>query len=200
MNLWRSYFLFCIKGKLVFNSEINYQAMKNCYVLFVKTGCEEEIVERLKSNSLLKPFAPMKEYFFIRKGVADKRRKVCFQGYVFVESNLLPEEFINLFAKRNPWKKDIIRILNYGDYLNIAMKREEHEAIINMFSKNYCLNVSTAKLVGNRVQIISGPLLGMESTIKKVNAKKKEAALEIEFMGYKRLIWVGLEIIKGLDQ
>lgn len=169
--------------------------MKKCYVLFVKSGYEEIIVKRLKSILQINPFVPMKEYFFIRNGIVDKRKKICFRGYVFVESSLMPEEFICLFSKFNIRIKQIIKILNYGDYLDIAMREEELEGLIKMFGSNFCLDISKGLLIENKVRIISGTLIGMESRIKRVNLKKKEVALEMEIMGCKKEFWVGLDLI-----
>lgn len=172
--------------------------MQKCYVLFVKAGYEENVVDRFKANSLIKPFVPVIEYFFIRNGLSVKKKKVCFKGYVFVESDLVPEEFITLLSKLAAQTKEIIRILSYGDSLDIAMRDEERAGLLNMFGPNYCLDISKAIMEGDRIKIIDGALMGMESKIKRVRLKRKEMALEIDFMGAKREIWVGLEVIEKI--
>ena len=47
----------------------------------------------------------------------------------------------------------------------------------------------------DKVVITSGPLMGMERNIKKVNRAKRQAVVELVFMGEKREITHGLRVI-----
>ena len=46
----------------------------------------------------------------------------------------------------------------------------------------------------NQLKVLSGPLRNMEGQIKKVNLHKRIAEVEMEFMGSKRLVYMGFEI------
>ncbi len=170
----------------------------NCYVLFVKTGNEKRVADLLKINKCLAPFIPMIEYYHIRKGKEDKRMKICFRGYVFIKSNLEPDNFIYVIDHFRPLTNDIFRVVNYGEPLDIALHNEECLMLDNIFGTDHCLHASQALVVGNRVHIVSGALLGMESVIKRISHRRKEAVLEIDFLGTKRELWVGLEILEKI--
>ena len=51
---------------------------------------------------------------------------------------------------------------------------------------------------GNRIQIISGPLTNMEGQIKKINLHKRIAVVEVEFMGNKSLLHLGIEMVEKM--
>jgi len=59
------------------------------YVLYVKAGCEEKVVklltEKLDIEKYL-PFIPMKMQSFRRQGRIHKIKKICFPGYIFIQS------------------------------------------------------------------------------------------------------------------
>ena len=66
-----------------------------------------------------------------------------------------------------------------------------------MDSKN-CIRGSKAIKEGDKIQIISGPLMGFESIIKKTNSHNKEATIGIEMMGAVREVKVYLEMISNI--
>lgn len=54
-------------------------------------------------------------------------------------------------------------------------------------------------MVGDRIQILDGSLKGLESIVRKVNRHKRQAWIEIEFMGDIRLVSVALEIVEKVS-
>ena len=55
---------------------------------------------------------------------------------------------------------------------------------------------------GKQIKILSGPLKNLEGQIKKVNLHKRTAAVEVEFMGSKTVIYLGIEMVtdnKGVN-
>ncbi len=48
---------------------------------------------------------------------------------------------------------------------------------------------------GNRIEILSGPLKNMEGQIKKVNLHKRIVEVEMEFMGNRSLLHLGIEMV-----
>ena len=47
---------------------------------------------------------------------------------------------------------------------------------------------------------MSGPLINLEGQIKKVNLHKRTAAVEVEFMGSKTGIYLGIEMVGETEQ
>lgn len=175
--------------------------MKNCYILFVKTGCEEKIVNILKSwldLSLFLPFVPTREKLFRRNGKTTRIMELVFGGYIFIESELSSDNFIievtPIIIKLN----EAYRIINYGDKRDIAMRAVERNMLKNLYGSNYCIVASVGFIEGDRIRINEGSLMGMENVIKKINRHKREAIIEIEIMGSLRQVTVGLEIIEKI--
>jgi transcription antitermination factor NusG len=68
--------------------------MNNWCVLFVKTGMEDKITEKLKSSidvSLALPFTITRERYVRKAGVFSVESNRCFPGYVFIQTGLLAE-------------------------------------------------------------------------------------------------------------
>jgi len=174
--------------------------MRKCYVLFVKTGNEENIVETLKARldqSCFFPFIPQKEMLFRRKGNVIKIKKPCFSGYVFVESDLCPDFFRTRMHSLLYTIKEVYRIVNYGDDRgDIEMRESERISLKELYSESYFIQSSIGIMEGDRIWIKEGPLMGRESVIRKVNRHNREAVIEMEFMGEMRELTVGLEIMK----
>ena len=57
------------------------------------------------------------------------------------------------------------------------------------------MKMSTGVIEGDEVVVLNGPLMGRTSLIKKIDRHKRLAYLELEMLGRKKTIKVGLEII-----
>jgi len=175
--------------------------MKNCFVLLVKIGYEEKVAQILKSKlepSLFLPFIPSKEILFRRNGITSKINEICFRGYIFIESEHCIDEFIIRICPFIRMINEIYKIVNYGDKQDIAMRENERTMLKGLYGSNYCIKGSVGFIESDRIRIIEGALMGIESIIKKINRHKREAIIEIEFMGGLRQITVGLEIVEKI--
>lgn len=173
--------------------------MNNWYVFFVKAG-RERIVDylfRAKMDScIFSPFIPMLETMFISSGRVKKEVNPLFPGYLFVESILADTEFTvetREFVKNNP---NIIRLLKYGDSDKTALKESEQLNLMKLFNDDNCIKGSKGFILGDRVYVKEGPLVGKESIIKRINRHKRQAVLEMCVMGGIREVIVCLEILE----
>ena len=57
------------------------------------------------------------------------------------------------------------------------------------------MEISTGYKEGDRVVITEGPLVGLESRIKKVNRTRRTALLEVNLLGEVREITIGLRVL-----
>ena len=146
-------------------------------------------------SSLFLPFAPKKEKFFKKNGKLLNEFEICFHVYVFIESELSSDEFFIEIIPNIRMIDEIYRIVSYSDKGDIAMRANEISSLKSLYEINYCIGNSVGYIEGDIVKVNSGPLVGKESIIRKINRHKREAIIEIEFMGYMRQINVGLEII-----
>lgn len=49
---------------------------------------------------------------------------------------------------------------------------------------------------GEKVQIVEGPLADLEGYVKKINLHKRQAELEVELMGRKMIIYLGIDFVE----
>ncbi|RCX18344.1 transcriptional antiterminator NusG [Anaerobacterium chartisolvens] len=168
------------------------------YVLFVQTGQEYKVEQFLKKRldtGIFVPFVPLQEILFKTNGTLKKERMPLFPGYVFIESEVTDLEFRKKISTLICDSRNIISILKYSD-TEIAMREHERQVLLGLSNNNNCVELSSVFIEGDRIQIIGGPLKGMDSVIKKVNRHKRQVWIEIEFMGCKRLFRMGFEIVE----
>jgi len=172
------------------------------YVLFVRTGAEERVAERLKRNpacSSFRPFVPQKTCVFRRQGQKSLFQKICFPGYVFIETELPAAEFISQAFPVVYKLREVYRFLNYGNESDIAMRDEERIVLSQVFGKESCIEISMGFKEGDSIRVISGALEGKESKILRINNNRHEAVIEINMFATATLVSVGIEIIEKTD-
>jgi len=170
----------------------------NWHVLFVHTGQEEKVIQILRKRwdtEMYTPFVFTAEKAFKKAGRFENERQICFPGYVFAESRGSVAEFTKA-AKESIWEvKEICRVVDYGSKGDIVMHREEVTALKQLCDTNKCIKMSTGVIEGGRVQVQSGALSGKEGCIRKIDRHRREALIEIGFMGGPKQMKVGLEIV-----
>lgn len=178
--------------------------MENWVILFVRTGSEEKLVHMLKDilcpNEYL-PFLPVKEVHRRIKGANCIKRNLLFPGYVFIKTginaNQIAKKLRTALKVDNIWPQDIIRILHYGDDENdVAVRKSEKLFWERLFDDEFCITGSVGVIEGDNVKVMSGPLVGKEGCIKKINRHKREAIVEMEVMGGVREVRVMLEVVE----
>lgn len=170
------------------------------YVLFVRTGQEYKVEQLLKERlerDLFVPFIPLHEKIFKAYGNVRKEIKPLFPSYVFIETDVSSREFIERISNLVYASPDILRVLKYSD-MEYAMKESERQMLLNLCNDNRCIESSTGIIEGDKIIIVEGPLKGLESIVKKINRHKRQALIEINFMGEIRLVSVTLEIAEKL--
>jgi len=170
----------------------------NWFVFFVVTG-KEDIAKTIISNTLKDiaiPFVPTIQELFKTSKKIHKREKTLFPGYVFVESLLADIDFY-YYARQTIFSyKEIISILRYAYTDEFSIREDEKKILSKLCNRNFCIESSSGIIIGDNVYIREGPLMGLESTIKKINRHKREAVIEMKIMGEERLVKVSLEIIE----
>ncbi len=174
----------------------------NWYILFVMAGREYKVERLLKErldSDFFQPFVPLLETLFIKAGVVKREIKPLFSGYVFIESELSSNQFISHIKTLVGKSNNIIRLLRYSD-TEVALRQGEKEMMLSLCNNNFCVESSIGIMQGDRIHITDGPLKGRESIIKRINRHKRQATIEIQFMGNTRLVNVSLEVLKTLNQ
>ena len=168
----------------------------NWYVLFVKGGLENQIKNFLNDQfDDWVSFYPMVQKIHTSKG----KKKVClrplFPSYIFVKSNIDAAEFrYRLFQIRGRMS-GIIKELEYEHDAISALREDEIYYLEHLLDDNFQVLPSTGVLQEGRVHVISGPLVGLDDKIVKVNRHNRSAIIQFNILGEEKSASVALEIV-----
>lgn len=168
------------------------------YVIQVKTGCEMTTIDECRhviSSSVLNDiYTPQKSEYYKLDGKWVTREKILFPGYIFVETDNIKELYYEL--------RKISRFAVLVTFENqiISVTDDEMHLIQKLTGKEKLMAVSEGILVGEKIQVVSGPLVGLEGLIVDFDRHKRKAWIETEMFGRMQKIKVGLEIISKKEQ
>ena len=163
------------------------------YAIFVKTGCEDDIcfaLDHIMSNSSQEIrynlLVPKRKIYECKQGIRREVVKKLFPGYVLVQTDDIMRFYLN--AKK--WPR-VLRFLKAGGtFLQVNYK--EIRQILSMVDTQGLINISEGFYENEKIKIISGPLIGMEGIIKKVDKRNGRVKVEISINCQKHLIYLGI--------
>jgi len=176
--------------------------MMTWYAIFVESGKEELVQTYLELNfkkSDLLSLIPKRKIPEKNGGVIKHIEKKLFPGYILVQTNM----------DRYTYNKicdipKIHRIVNTGasystqqGFRITKLEDKEMAFILSLLNEGGIIEYSQVCLYNSIVNVISGPLFGMESLIKKVDKRKKRAKLQCLFRGKVIKFDVGIKIINN---
>lgn len=157
------------------------------YVVQVKTGKEDQAINDIMKNKLDDPsfevFAPYRKALKKFKGQMKEVVERCFPGYVFVETNDAEELFKQLY-----WTPGYTRLLGReaDTYNFVPLDKDESRMVDILYSKNNdrITEISNIEVrEGETIRVLDGPLMGLETQIKKVNLHKRKVTVEYMMCG-----------------
>lgn len=172
--------------------------LSNWYVVFVQTGQEMvacNTINKLLSKKEASAFVPQIELIYKRSNHIVKYLKPMFPGYVFTESTLGTIDFLSYVSKILRFSKCIFYILGKNALEYMKLGEDEKKILLGFCNDGHIVEDSVGYIKGDNILITSGPLMGRESIIKKIDRHKRLAWIELDFLGDVRLIKVGLEIV-----
>jgi len=175
-----------------------------CYVLFVKTGYEHKVADEISHGweiEDVQSFIPMYNACFRKAGKVFLEKRQSMPGYVFIESSARGQEFYLSAVNSIRRSEHSFKLLRngYGHWdLNFEMDSDEYIVLKKLINDDYCVEMSQGFIEGTNIIVTNGPLAGLERLIKKINRHKREAIIDIGFMGTAREMTVGLEILHRL--
>ena len=163
------------------------------YVIQVATGKEEQILNMIKKYGvqeyLQECFIPKYERRRKYLGQWHQEEAVLFPGYIFIISGEV--ECLYQALKQVP---QLTKLLGVGEKWT-PMTKEDVAIIEALSGEERVVKHSEGYIACNKVTITSGPLMGMEALIRRIDRHKRMAWMEIEIFGRKIEIQAGLEII-----
>ena len=164
------------------------------YVIQTMSGQEfqvRDMIVRLIDPCLVdEAFVPRYEMLRREKGVWVKRAEVLLPGYVVVVTQ--DPAKLKTALSRVP---RFTRLLGNDDMFTRLDDREV--AFISSFVQpgKRTVKMSTGVIEGDEIIVLDGPLKGRTALIKKIDRHKRLAYLDIEMLGRKKTVRVGLEIV-----
>lgn len=158
--------------------------------IFCKTGCELETVNQLSEAIHTVGFiVPQKIIRRRTKAGMIEEKEILFPGYVFFQST---DDVPLVTIMQN---KNVLRVLNAtkNDWMLLG---EDALFAKWVFDHNGLFGLSEAHYVGDRIRITSGPLMGRDGQILKVNRRFKTCQVSICFDHREFKIWLGYELIE----
>ena len=172
------------------------------YVIQVKTGKEqkaiEDILKNKPSDSDFDVFAPYRKALRKYHGEFKEVIERCFPGYVFVETNDVKQLFKQLYFTPG-FQKILGREEGTENFVPLDKDESRMIDILYNANSNRVTEISNIEVKeGETIRVLDGPLLGLETQIKKVNLHKR--TVTIEFMLCGRLVSanVGINIITNI--
>ena len=151
-----------------------------------------KIKSRVESGLYADCFVPQAEYVLKKNGLYEKRIRPLFPGYIFVITDRV-DAFYEELKKIEGFK----RILKEGDVFT-PISKEEAAFIAGLTDDDYSIGMSEGYILDSKVYITSGPLLGREGIIKKIDRHKRTAVIEFTFLGQPQLVRMPLEVVSKL--
>ena len=172
------------------------------YVIQVKTGKEQQAIEDILKNkpddASFDVFSPYRKSLRKYKGETKEVIERCFPGYIFVETNNVRELFRQLYFTPG-FQKLLGR--EEGTENFVPLDKDESRMIDILYSanNNRITEISNIEVKeGEMIRVLDGPLMGLETQIKKVNLHKR--TVTVEFMLCGRLVEanVGIDFVTNI--
>lgn len=185
------------EGQTCSNGKVRSKKEKMWYVIWTYTGREEytrSIIEKKVPKELYGRISiPYRAK--IEKAGGSRRvvHKLMIPSYIFVETDCI-RDFHEALG-RIPVFSIILR--NGEKFLPLD---EHDEFVLNkLTSDGDIIDMSTGFMDGDRVRVASGPLKGLDGSIKKIYPRKALAVIEMTVFSRITEVQLGLEILKKTE-
>lgn len=186
------------------------------YVIQTRTGHEDQVCEvcssRLEKRGIKKIFVPKIELKKKYHGEWQMVKTPMYPGYIFISVNEdeAKEENTRQYNEiKNPVTGQNSTDLLFLDlrkipYLTkilgtdrtvVALEESDVMRVKSFIGDGDVAELSIGVIEGDKVKIFEGPLKGQEGLITRIDRHRRTAKVETKFLGEKRIIEVGLEII-----
>lgn len=185
------------------------------YVLFVETGKEDvvrSLITKYFDKSEIRAIVPKRKLVERRLGQSYEVCKTMFPGYVLVYTQMNTKIYYELkqiprcYRLLNRTHSSIDNneqrsvIYNQEDTLETytfsKIEEEEMTLILQLIGKSEMIDCSALYIENAKIKVSSGPLKGKEGIIKKIDKRKRRARIALNFMGYEKLLDVGISLLE----
>lgn len=166
------------------------------YALHVKTGAENDVEQFLDyhfdSNECYS-IVPKRKLTEVRKSKRYEVIKIFFPGYVLINLDMSTD--IYYIIRKIP---NVYTVLKQdGEYYS-RISDEEVNPLLKLLKDTDLIDYSKIFIENSEVSVNSGPLLGLEGLIRKVDKRRGRAKVALNFMGSEKTVDLGVEILNSL--
>lgn len=163
------------------------------YVVQVRTGTEENVRiqcrKKLSAEAMSRCFIPYYEERRRIRGEWTTQQRILFPGYLFMITDDQPRLYEELKGVES-----LTKMLGTGNEI-IPLEESDVEFLLRFGGKEQVVEMSEGIIEQSVVKILTGPLKGMEGSIRKIDRHKRKAYLELPMFGRMQQVEVGLEIL-----
>jgi transcriptional antiterminator NusG len=163
-------------------------------------GKEEKIIATINRSDIVNAFSPKRVKMLRQKGQVLKIHEILFPGYVFVETDVDYNDFIQHLNQHIKPVQGFIRLLERDHIGTQSLYPHERSFIESFTNQQRIIETSTGFIEGDRIIITEGPLVGHESLIKRIDRHKRIAELDVSMFGQIRKIKVSCEILSKTNK
>lgn len=167
--------------------------MNKWYVLYVNTSTEynvKKVINRDISKCEAKVFN--EEIIERKQGINRIVNKLLYPGYVFVNCELTEEIYYKLVTI--PGVIKILGTRNIGGGAATPVPEKEMNEILGYIDKNELIKISEAIIIDGKIKILSGPLLGKERFILKLDKRKGRVKVHTRLFDTAKPVYFGITI------
>jgi len=169
--------------------------MSKWYILYVKNNYEHSIAQYINTFEAVYAFVPTRIKLYKRLGKYVKVNDILMKNYVFIETELNPEDFFTNIIQHLRVNTGFLKVLLYPDKQIETILPEEKAFLKSFMNKDHVIETSSGLIEGDQILITSGPLVGKESLIKRIDRHKRIAICEVTLMGRIQEVKLSLEIL-----
>lgn len=167
------------------------------YVMQVATGRERRTIamlERVLGRARADFFAPRYRFRKKIKGSWELVEELLTPGYIYCKTSMTDVDELAQQIKQVP---AFARALAQdGKIIPLSADEERWLCALTGTGSEHVVDPSYGFIEGDQVVITTGPLVGLETRIKKLDRHKRLAYVEVHLMGRTKLIKVGAEIVR----
>ncbi len=166
------------------------------YVMQVLTGREQATIDALErmlgDARRYELFAPRFRFQKKIRGSWQDVDELLTPGYVYVRTSMLDVDELSREIRQAPPRAAMLM----QDGKIIPLSSDEERWLERLTGGRQVVEPSIGVVEGDRVVITDGPLVGLESQIKKIDRHKRLAYVDVHLLGRTKTIKVGVEIVQ----
>ena len=151
----------------------------------LRHACEKYIDKDILQGTFIPQYVRRRKY----QGVWRDEKCALFPGYVFLITDQ-PDKIAMELRK----VEGMTRLLKSEKGV-LTLTPEEEEFMRRLGGEDHVTLMSVGFIVGDKITVTEGPLIGLEGLIRKIDRHKRRCIVEVTLCGQKVSTTVGLEIV-----